>query len=262
MLRSLRTMEVICPDSLNSITGSGRSKSIEPRRARLRVQDHGEIAHGDEFFGEVRVLRVRAGIVLQHGVYRRVSHSLGGANDAAREIRRDDFAIGVEFHDRAHHQAVFARIERADSVREFLGQHGLGAIRKINGSPAQTRFAVERRAAPDVVRNVGDVNLQLPVSVFLALHIHRVVEIPRRFSVNRDDGQIAEVAPPRAFRFAHRTRRGGRLRQDFRGKFVREMMFSDEDFHVHAKIARLAENFDHAARRAPRRRAENASIPR
>ena len=78
----------------------------EPRAPR--VQNHGEVAHGAEIFGEMRVLRGRGRVILKHGVHRGVRHALGRANHAAREFRRDDFAVRVQFHDRAHHQAVFA----------------------------------------------------------------------------------------------------------------------------------------------------------
>ena len=99
------------------------------------------------------------------------------------------------------------------------------------------------------MRNVGDVHLQLPVAVFEALHVHGVVEIARRFAVDRDDRQIAEIAPARALGVAHRMRRGGSLRQHFRRKFVRQMMLANQDLDVHAEIARAPENFDHASRR-------------
>ena len=182
---------------------------IDRAQARApRVENHRQIAHGAEVFGELRILGVRGGIVLQHGIHGRVGHALGGTNHAAREFRRDDFAVAVQFQDRAHHQAVFVRVERTDSVREFFGQHGHGAIWKINRRAAQARLAVQRRTAPHVVRDVGNVHLQLPVAVFQALHVHRIVEITRGLSVNGDDRKIAEIAPPHALRVAHRMRHG------------------------------------------------------
>ena len=45
------------------------------------------------------------------------------------------------------------------------GSIGHGAIREIDGSAAQPRFAIERRIARDVVRHVRDVHLQLEVAV-------------------------------------------------------------------------------------------------
>ena len=65
------------------------------------------------------------------------------------------------------------------------------------------------------MRYVRNVRLQLPVAVFEALDVHGIVEIARRLPVNRDDWQIAEIAPAGALRVAHRMRHGGRLRQIF-----------------------------------------------
>ena len=90
------------------------------------------------------------------------------------------------------------RIQRTDAVGKFLGQHGHGAIRKIDGSAAQARLAIERRIAAHVVRHVGDVHLQLAVAVRQRADVNGVVEIARRFAVNGDDGQVAEIAAARA----------------------------------------------------------------
>ncbi len=121
----------------------------------------------------------------------------------------------VDLHDRAHHQAIYVRIQRADAVGKFLGQHGHGAIRKINGSAAQARFAIERRSAANVMRHVGDVHLQLETAAGPRRDVHGVVEIARRFAVNGDDRQVAEIAPPSNILFAHLLGNGLRLRQDF-----------------------------------------------
>ena len=99
------------------------------------------------------------------------------------------------------------------------------------------------------MRYVGDVHLQLPVAVFETLHVHRIVEVARRFAVDRDNRQISEIAPPGALGIAHGMRRAGGFRQHFRRKFVREMMFPDQDLDVHAEIAGATENFDHASGR-------------
>ena len=107
---------------------------------------------------------------------------------------RDHFPGAVHFHDDAHHQPVDLRIERADAVRKLLGQHGNGAIGKIDRRAAQARLAIERRTAADVMRHVRDVHLQARNDRLAARHVHRIVEIARRFAINRDDRQIAEIA--------------------------------------------------------------------
>ena len=144
MLRSLRTMLIIRPSSSNSITGSGRSKSIEPRACRAAIEQQRELFHAAEIVHERRVALGHLRIAFEHLVDVGVRHALGGANHARREFGADHFAGRVHFHDRAHHQAVYLRIQRADAVRKLFGQHRHGAIREINGSAAQARLAIER----------------------------------------------------------------------------------------------------------------------
>ena len=169
-----------------------RLGQIEINRAELaapRVENQGQIAHVAEFFRQGRVLRGAFPDRLRARCSPWCRSCARRSESRRARIPRDDFSVRVQFHDRAHHQAVLLRIERANSVGEFFGQHGHGAIRKIDGSAAQPRLAIERRSAPHVVRDVGDVHLQLPVAVRRGADVHGVVEIARRFAVNRDDGQ-------------------------------------------------------------------------
>ena len=99
----------------NYLLGQIEIDRAKPRAPR--VENQGEVAHGAEIFGEVRVLRRGGRVILKHGVHRGVRHAFGRADHTAREFRRDNFAVGVEFQDRAHYQAVFLRNERADAVR-------------------------------------------------------------------------------------------------------------------------------------------------
>ena len=138
-------------------------------------------------------------------------------------------------------------IERADAVGKLLGQHGHGAIWKINRSAAQARFAIERGIAVDVVRHIGDVNLQLEVAVRERADVDGVIEIARGFAVDGHNGQIAEIAAAAQLRFRHLLLHSARLRQHLRIELVRQMMFADDDFDVNADVARASENFDHAA---------------
>ena len=106
----------------------------------------------------------------------------------------------IDLHDARHHQAVHLRTQAADIGREFERQHGHGAIGKINAGAAQAGFLIERGIRRDVVGHVGDVDLQFEVAVLQMLHEHRIVEIARRFSVDGDNRQGAEVAPLVRFR--------------------------------------------------------------
>ncbi len=140
-----------------------------------------------------------------------VGHALGRADHARVKFGAHHISVGVHFHDRAHHQAIHLRIQRANAVRKLFRKHRHGAIGKINGGAAQARFAIERGAAANVMRDVRDVDLQLEMAVRQARDVHGVVEIARCFAVNGDDGQIAEIAPPGEFRLGHLLRRVARF---------------------------------------------------
>src|SRR5215470_17508015 len=118
-----------------------------------------------------------------------VGHAFGGADDDGRHPCAGHAAGGVEVHNGANHQTVFARLERAHAVGERFGKHWDGAVDKVDGVAAEAGFAVERGFGRDVLRDVGDVHLQEPAAVFAALDVNGIVEIAGGFAVNGDDGQ-------------------------------------------------------------------------
>ena len=80
------------------------------------------------------------------------------------------------------------RPEAADVSRELERQHGHGAVWKVDAGAAQARFLVERGFGRNVLGNVGDVDLQLEISVCESADRDGVVEVTRGFSVDGDDG--------------------------------------------------------------------------
>ena len=71
----------------------------------------------------------------------------------------------VELHDAAEDEAVFVRAQAADVGGELLGQHGDGAIGKVDAGAAQARFEIEVGARADILGDVGDVDLELVAAV-------------------------------------------------------------------------------------------------
>ena len=218
-------------------------------RVAAGVQQQRQLFHAPELRGERRVALAHLRVAFEHFVDVRVRHALGRANHAGREIGARHLARRVHFHDRAHHQAVHFRIERADAVRKLLRQHGHSAVREIDGRAAQPRFAIERRAPANVVRNVRDVHLQLVVPARQRADVDGVVEIARGLAVDRHNRQIAEIAPSRQIVLGHLLRRRFCVGNHFVREDVRQVMLPDDDLDIDADIARAAENLDHAARR-------------
>ena len=55
-----------------------------------------------------------------------------------------------------HAQAIDVRIQRAEAVRQRLGQHRAHAVGEVDRRAAQPRLAIERRVGLHVVAHVGD----------------------------------------------------------------------------------------------------------
>ena len=176
------------------MTGSGRSKSIDPRRLALVVEDLREIAHefgvGDEWSVTLALLFV----ALDHGVDGGIGHAFGGSDDAFAEFIADDLAAVVEFHDEdLTRRSTWGRRLQM-SVESSRRQHGDGAVGEVDAGVAQTGFLIERAAGSDILGDVGNVDLQFEIVV--RQHANKgygVVEIAGGFSVDGDDRQGAEV---------------------------------------------------------------------
>ena len=156
-------------------------------------------------------------------------------------------AGGIELHDCAHDQALFVGIERTHAVGKRFGKHGHGAINEIDGVATQARFAIESAPRSDVMRYIGDVDLQMPATVLAMFHVDRVIEIARGLTIDGDDWQVAEILAARALASDTGSARRSASSHDLRGKGMGKMMLADDDFRVDAKFAGTAQNLDDAA---------------
>ncbi len=125
------------------MTGSGRSKSIDPRRLRFAIQDHGQIAHPLERADQWGITFAQNGVAIQHGTHIGIRHTLGGADNAFAYFVADNFSARVHFHDARQHQTLDLRTQAANVRREFEREHGHGAVGEINAGAAQVRFVIE-----------------------------------------------------------------------------------------------------------------------
>ena len=153
----------------------------------------------------------------------------------------------IDFQLHREHQAIDRGFERTDFGGKLEREHGHCAIRKINAGATQKGFFVDRRAGLDVVADVGDVDIQGVVAVGEAVHPYGVVEITGGYAIDGDDVERAEILAAGELVGANDVREALGLFQDFRGKFMGDMMLADDDLDVHAEIVRMAQDFDDAA---------------
>ena len=127
------------------MSASGRSKSIEPRASRLSRSRSGELPHVPEVLEERPVaLAVGGGRVgLQEPRDLGVRHPLGAADHALDELGADDGAPAVGFQDRRQDEAIHARVQGAEAVREVLREHRDNAPGKVDARTAGAGFVVE-----------------------------------------------------------------------------------------------------------------------
>ncbi len=168
------------------------------------VQQKRETLHGAEVVVQVGVALGHFRIAIEHFVDVGVGHALGGANYSANHPGAERAACGIELHNGAHDEAFFPRLQRAHAAGKIFRKHGNGAIDEIDGVAAQTRFAIERRFRVDVMRDVGDVDLQEPAAIVAAFDVDSVVEIACGLAINGDDRQFAKIFAAGAFGFGDR----------------------------------------------------------
>ena len=119
-------------------------------------------------------------------------------------------AVGVDPQMRREAGAVVARLQRAQPVRQRLGQHRHDAVGEIDRIAAPRRLAVERAAGRTYHGDIGDRDDEMPAAgigrVGVGLGPDRVVEIARVAAVDRDQREVAQIGAARQARAAARRR--------------------------------------------------------
>ena len=181
---------------------------------------------------------------------------LGGrAHHDAVERVRALAAVGADHHAHGKRGAILARPQRAQIVGNALGQHRHHAVGEVDRIAAHQRFAVERGAGRDVMRDVGDGDADDEAAAIVGgrvrLGVHGVVVI---LGVGRIDGDERHAPPVLAT--AERRRLGGvRLDQRLAAEHVRDRMRVDGDQADRAFAGERAELLHHA----PGRQAQTRS---
>ena len=213
------------------------------------VQNQSEIAHHFEAGDQRRISIAQAGVALKNRVYIRVGHALGGTNHAFADFIAENFSAMVDLHHAGKHEPVEMRTQAANIGGKLERQHGDGAVGKVNAGAAQAGFLIECRARRDILGHVGDVDLQLKIAVFRFANCDRVVEVARRFAVDGDDRQIAEILAMVEFPGRNDGRNGLCLFERGGREMVRQMKFTNRDFDIDAEVIFAADNFNDSSLR-------------
>ena len=121
--------------------------------ALQRVEQRVEIGEP----GQQRLRRARrARGIRQPAPHLRVGEPRARVHHGRVELVLRDPALGGHVHVADHAEPVDIRLERAELVRQRLGQHRDHAAREIDRRAALARVAVQRIAVLHVMRDVGD----------------------------------------------------------------------------------------------------------
>ena len=170
------------------------------------------------------------------------------AHDRRIEAIRADLALRADRHVAGHAQAVDFGVERAQAVGELLRQHRDDAAGKVNRVAALARLQVEGVAVAHVVAHVRDRDDE-PKPFARLFAIHGVVEIPRRFAVDRHELERSQIL---AAAKVPRARHGRKLRRErlgLRRELKRQFVFPERDLDLDSGIGGFSQHLDDAADR-------------
>ena len=105
--------------------------------------------------------------------------------------------LRVELNVDGKRQAVLVGTQRAQIVRQALGQHGQHAIGEIHRRRAMAGFQIDMSVPSNIVRNVGNMDTQLVATLGRTLQRDGVVKVARVDWVNRNDKAVAQVSAER-----------------------------------------------------------------
>ena len=121
-------------------------------------------------------------------------------------------------------QAIDARHQRAQMIRQIFRQHRNDAIWKVHRRSARTGFEIERAAIAHIVADIGDGHDQPPAAAAGWLREYRIIEIPGILTVDGDQRHGTQVfAADQIFRLNIR-REPARRSDHFGGKFLRQIV--------------------------------------
>ena len=120
-----------------------------------------------------------------------------GAHQDAVEAVAALHPVGADGHAHGQRRPVLALAQRAEVVRDALGQHRHHPVGEVDRIAPQHRLAVEGRARPDIGRHVGDRDgddeAALVGRIGIGLGHHRIVVVLGVGRVDRDQRRLTPI---------------------------------------------------------------------
>ena len=121
-----------------------------------------------------------------------VGQASPGFHDRFIKFRARDLAVFVHAHLTDHAEPLDLGIQRAETVRQHLRQHGYDTIGEVHRRTASDRLLVDGRPDLDVVADIGYGD-QEPEAFAGRLGIYSVIEITGVCTIDRDQVDITKI---------------------------------------------------------------------
>lgn len=125
----------------------------------------------------------------------RICEAVAGVDDRAGKTGGTRFAFGVQTNESGVGEALFVGAQGAEAVRKAGREHRDDTVDEVNAVGAFAGFVIQLGSGFDVVRDVGDVDTDLHVTVGKFAEGDGVVEIAGGIGVDGDDEFAAEIFP-------------------------------------------------------------------
>ena len=108
---------------------------------------------------------VVAWTVFYHGLHFLIGITAARLDDGLANPFIINLGLFVHLENDTESQFLLVGTQRTDVVAKFLGQHGDGAVDKINARAAVESFLVDGGAFLHIIRHVGDMDTYFPMAI-------------------------------------------------------------------------------------------------
>ena len=123
-----------------------------------------------------------------------------------------------------------------------FGQHGNGAVRKVDAHAARLGLVVKRGAFAQVVRNIRHRDPQAMATARKVLQRYGVIEVTRRLGIDCREGHMPQICAVGEIRRQNGGGHAGRFPRNLDGKLLRNVGAGQRLFHFGARIVRVAQD--------------------
>ena len=196
-----------------------------------------------------QIFRTRLAVLLENVLHFFVNKATVGTDNGMGQVPIQHFACIVHLEDDGISQLIFVLPQRAELIRQALGQHRDRAIHEVDARGALQGFAIDDVALVNVSRNVGDVDADFPSAICKRADGECVVKI---FSIARVDRKGEHVAHIFALRDLFRRHAVRNLIRRFLyplGVSIRQIKLGQNGVHFGVVLPFLTQNIHHFADR-------------